>query len=182
MRARVRDRIVREISCWRYYSMTTPSIHFQTESKFINVLKTSQWLPAPLSEIFDFFSRPENLQQITPPHLHFTIINPAPIEMKNGLELKYRLKLYGIPLHWTSLIENWNPPYGFTDRQLKGPYTEWVHSHHFRAEGDGTLVEDSIRYKAPGGRLVEKWLIQKDLASIFGHRQQVLTKLFPSKG
>jgi ligand-binding SRPBCC domain-containing protein len=32
-------------------------------------LKREQWLPRPVDEVYSFFSRPENLQVITPPWL-----------------------------------------------------------------------------------------------------------------
>ncbi|MDA3874199.1 MAG: hypothetical protein PF795_09585 [Kiritimatiellae bacterium] len=48
------------------------------------------------------------------------------------------------------------------------------------AEGDGPLEEGSIRFKAPGGCRVGKFLIQKGVAVIFNYRQQVSAPLFPA--
>ena len=142
------------------------------------MLHTSQWLPGALPEIFDFFSRPENLQKLTPPHMSFHILTPPPIVMQEELKLDYKLKVHGLPLRWTSLISKWNPPHSFTDKQIKGPYREWTHTHSFSEEGEGTLVEDHIVFKVPGGRLVEKLVVQKDLASVFSYRHQMLEKIF----
>ncbi|MDF3127851.1 SRPBCC family protein [Kiritimatiellaeota bacterium B1221] len=155
---------------------STPTFQ-QNESK-TTVLHTSQWLPRPIEEIFEFFSRPENLQRLTPKQLQFEILTPSPIEMKAGAQIDYKLKVHGIPLQWRSLISNYHPPHSFTDEQLKGPYKTWIHSHRFFTDGEGTRVEDHVTFSVPGGRLVEKLIVQKDLASIFSHRHKVLNEIF----
>jgi ligand-binding SRPBCC domain-containing protein len=42
--------------------------------------------------------------------------------MKKGAHIQYALRLRGIPLRWLTEIEQWDPPHGFVDVQLKGPY------------------------------------------------------------
>lgn len=158
-----------------------PQINFEPGRGKTTVLHTSQWLPCPLQEVFAFFSRPENLQRLTPDQLQFSILTPAPIEMREGVQIDYKLKVHGIPLRWTSLISVYEAPHRFTDEQLKGPYRKWVHSHEFYADRNGTRVEDHVCFRVPGGRLVEKLIVQKDLASIFTHRHRVLEELFPGK-
>lgn len=155
------------------------SVRFEQADKKFTLLHTSQWLPAPLGEVFGFFSRPENLKRLTPSRLEFNILTPSPIEMREGLKLDYKLKVHGIPLFWSSLISVYDPPHCFTDEQLKGPYKTWIHTHRFVEVGVGTRVEDLIRFRAPGGRLIEKLIVQRDLAAIFNHRHQVLKKLYP---
>jgi len=144
-------------------------------------LHTSQWLPDSIEKIFEFFSNPENLERLTPSKLQFQMLTPTPVEMKEGLELEYKLKVHNIPLRWTSLITNWDPPNQFVDEQLKGPYKSWVHTHKFTPCGSGTQVEDHVQFRVPGGRLLEKLIVQKDLASVFNYRQQLLTEIFPGE-
>ena len=62
---------------------------------------------APLRETFAFFADAANLQRITPPWLHFSILTPMPVEMRVGLEMAYRISLYGLPLPWRSRIDVW---------------------------------------------------------------------------
>jgi ligand-binding SRPBCC domain-containing protein len=50
-------------------------------------LHREMWVPHPLPVVFDFFSRAENLQQITPPWMLFRILTPSPIVMKPGATL-----------------------------------------------------------------------------------------------
>ncbi len=162
---------------------TTSTIapHFERNKSKPTVLKTSQWLPGPIEEIFHFFSRPENLQRLTPDSLQFKILTPSPIEMKEGALIDYKLKVHGMPIHWRSLISSYDPPNSFTDEQLKGPYRTWIHSHRFFRDGEGTRIEDHITFRVPGGRLVEKLIVQKDLTRIFSYRQKVICNFFTDK-
>ena len=139
------------------------------------------WLPRPLPEVFDFFSRAENLERITPPWMGFRIITPPPIEMKKGATIAYALRVRGIPLRWLTEIERWNPPFEFIDVQSKGPYTLWRHTHRFSEVEGGTSIEDIVDYALPFGplgRLVHRVQVARDLSKIFDYRGQRVLALF----
>jgi ligand-binding SRPBCC domain-containing protein len=74
----------------------------------------------PIAEVFEFFSKAENLEQLTPAWLNFRILTPLPIEMQPGATIAYQLRVRGIPLNWLTEIERWNPPYEFVDVQVPG--------------------------------------------------------------
>ncbi len=156
-----------------------PSIHFHQHPAGSFHLQAHQEVLATPETVFDFFSRPENLQRLTPGHLHFHILTPGPLVMADGLLLDYKLRLHGIPLRWRSRIEHWNPPLSFVDRQLRGPYLEWIHLHSFHPTGKGTRIEDHIRYRVPGGRLAEMLFVRPSLRRIFAHRLRILSHIFP---
>ncbi len=136
-------------------------------------LEREQLLPRPLPEVFAFFARAENLERITPPWLRFQLLTPGPIEMRPGTEISYRLRLHGIPLSWTSVIDAWEENERFVDQQLRGPYRFWRHRHEFAAVDGGTRVEDRVEYALPLGRLGELGLpfVARDLRRIFDYRQ-----------
>ena len=93
-------------------------------------IEREQWLPRPLNDVFTFFSRPENLQEITPPWLDFRVLEAPQVPFPGAL-IRYRLRWHGIPLRWTSQITEWNPPHRFIDRAISGPYAVWNHEHSF---------------------------------------------------
>ncbi len=145
------------------------------------ILEREQWLARPLEEVFAFFSRPENLQHITPAWLNFGMVE-APTELRAGALIRYRLRVHGIPIRWTTEITEWNPPHGFVDRELKGPYALWNHEHLFSAQDGGTLMRDRVTYALPLGPLgrIAHWIsVRRDVESIFDFRTQTMARLFP---
>jgi ligand-binding SRPBCC domain-containing protein len=136
-------------------------------------LERELWVPNPLPAVFAFFSRAENLQQITPPWMHFRILTPPPIEMKQGATIAYALRVRGIPLRWLTEISYWNPPFEFIDDQAKGPYKFWRHTHRFSEVAGGTLIVDMVEYALPLGvigRVAHRLQVAQDIAKIFDYR------------
>ena len=139
----------------------------------VHRLTRSQRLERPLDEVFAFFSRAENLERITPEWLRFEVRGTEPADVRDGTLIHYRLRLHGLPLRWTSRIEEWRPGESFVDRQLRGPYRLWHHRHTFRADGNGTLLGDDVHYALPLGPLGEvghRLFVKRDLERIFDHR------------
>jgi ligand-binding SRPBCC domain-containing protein len=148
------------------------------------LLVREQVVAAPLEEAFAFFGDPRNLQAITPPWLHFRILE-APAQLHEGSLLRYRLRLFVVPVWWRTRIAAWEPPHRFVDVQLRGPYRLWEHTHELEAVEGGTLIRDRVRYRAPLARLsrpfVDRWL-----RAIFDYRaaamQRLLTAGNPKSG
>jgi ligand-binding SRPBCC domain-containing protein len=140
-------------------------------------LETRLWLPAPVDRVFAFFADASNLETISPSFLHFRLLTPG-VEMRRGATLDYRLRLRGVPFHWRTEITAWEPESRFRDEQRRGPYRYWRHSHLFRAERDGTVVEDGVDYDVPGGYAVHQLLVGPDLIRIFTYRQERLREIF----
>jgi ligand-binding SRPBCC domain-containing protein len=69
--------------------------------------------------VFEFLSRPENLEDITPPWLNFRILE-APDEIRGGSLIRNSLRWGVVPLRWTREIVEWNPPRSFGDTQISG--------------------------------------------------------------
>ena len=143
-------------------------------------LTTEQWLPRGIEEVFEFFADAYRLEDLTPPFLHFHVLTPKPVPMFPGTKIDYRLKLHGIPIRWQSEISEWQPPFRFVDRQLRGPYRLWHHLHTFESKDGGTLVRDQVDYAVPGGPIVHSLFVRRDLSRIFEYRRQQLDAFFNS--
>lgn len=136
------------------------------------------WLPRPPDEIFPFFGEARNLEALTPPWLKFEVFTPAPIVMRVGTLIDYRIKVHGLPIRWRTEIIEWTPPHRFVDVQLQGPYTLWHHTHTFTPREGGTLCRDHVRYRPRGGRMINWLFVRGDVQRIFDYRQQRLVELF----
>tara|TARA_Y100001970_G_C13808702_1_gene638856 strand:- start:81 stop:539 length:459 start_codon:yes stop_codon:yes gene_type:complete len=144
-------------------------------------LHFKQTINRPIEEVFDFFSKPENLSRITPKKLNFKILTPTPIKMMKGQIIDYTIRLIGFQIHWRTLITDYNPPYSFIDQQIKGPYTIWHHKHTFKKIANGVEIYDNITYSIPFGiigRILHYVWIQKDLENIFRYRKKVINEIF----
>ncbi len=142
------------------------------------VLEPALWLPRPRAEVFPFFADARNLEDLTPPWLHFEILTPLPIPMRAGALIDYRLRVHGVPLRWRTRIEVWDPPAGFVDVQVRGPYRLWHHTHRFEEQDGGTLCVDRVRYWPRGGAWVNRLFVRRDVARIFAYRARVLHQRF----
>lgn len=141
-------------------------------------------VPRPRDEVFPFFAAAENLARLTPPELGFSIVTPTPIAMREGLEISYRISLFGAPFGWTSLITVWRPPELFVDEQLRGPYALWRHEHRFTERDGATLVEDHVTYALPFEPLgaLALPLVRAQLRRIFEYRQKAISAHFAGAG
>jgi ligand-binding SRPBCC domain-containing protein len=147
-----------------------------------HVLTCRLWLPAPLEAVFAFFERPENLQALTPRSLGFRMLTPS-VVMREGALMDYTIRLLGVPVRWTTLIDSYDPPRGFTDVQLRGPYSYWRHAHRFEPQAGGTMMTDEVRYLLPWeplGRLALP-LVAWQLDRIFRFRGQAIRSIFPEQ-
>lgn len=144
--------------------------------------RSSVWLQAPLEVVFPYFCEVRNLEDLTPVWLGFQVRTPGNVVMEEGLRIDYRLRLRGIPVRWQSEITTWEPPHLFVDEQRKGPYRLWIHEHRFREQDGRTLAEDFVRYAVPGGRIVDRLLVRRDVSEIFAYRRGRLRALFGPAG
>lgn len=145
-----------------------------------HVLRYEQRIPLPLDETFAFFADPRNLERITPPFLNFAITSLPEGQLEADSIIRYKLRLHGVPIHWRTRIDRWDPPHAFVDIQERGPYRLWHHTHEFESDGDGTIVRDRIRYRLPFGSLgslIAGAFVTRDLAEVFRYRHQELERI-----
>jgi ligand-binding SRPBCC domain-containing protein len=143
----------------------------------------AQQVPRALAEVFEFFSRAENLETITPTWLNFRMLSVTPQPVQKGTLIRYSLRVHGLPLSWTSEIVEWEPPHRFVDVQLRGPYKLWRHEHRFETYGAGTLISDTVSLALPLGflgQLAYKFKVRSDVEGIFTFRENKIKALFGS--
>ena len=157
-----------------------PAKRSETDVKLYR-LKRTQSLPVAQSEAFEFFANPQNLCRVTPPSLRLTFLSEPPPELFAGAMLDYRIWLYGLPVHWRTIIDLWEPPARFVDIQAHGPYASWRHTHIFEPDGERrTTMRDVVEFSMPFwpfGELVYGPFVRPMLERIFDFRAGELERL-----
>jgi ligand-binding SRPBCC domain-containing protein len=146
-------------------------------------LKTVQTMPLGMEQVWDFFSTPANLKNITPSNLGFNIVSKHHGEkMYAGQIIEYIVKpVLGIPLYWMTEITHVVPHQFFVDEQRFGPYSMWHHQHHFKEVENGVEMTDIVHYKLPLwvlGDIAHGIFVKNQLKGIFDYRYQAVEKHF----
>ncbi len=129
-------------------------------------------LPTAPAELFAWHSRPGAFERLRPPWQQMAVERAAPVE--NGTRSILRLKKGPFWLRWVAEHRHVVEGNGFTDVQVSGPFSEWIHEHRFvpTTEGGSKLV-DHIDYTLPGG-LLGRWVagrsVARDLEATFAYR------------
>jgi|TARA_B110000914_G_C15255716_1_gene350637 ligand-binding SRPBCC domain-containing protein len=150
----------------------------------VYTFKKEQFVSSDMDTVFDFFSRPENLEKITPPAMGFHIMTPKPIEMREGAIIDYTVNIMGIPARWRTMITGYKKNQFFIDEQLKGPYSYWHHKHSFKTVEGGVNIVDEITYALPleaFRTIVHPLFIKPQLRKIFSFRFQIIQDKFNDK-
>lgn len=140
-------------------------------------------IAAPLDDVFEFFSHPENLERLTPAWLHFRITSTTDERVREGTRIRYRLRLFGIPFNWESRITEFEKGVLFADEQISGPYALWYHRHRFRQHEKGVEMIDEVDYRlplGPLGRVAHWFIVRHQLRAIFNYRERAITAVFPT--
>ncbi|TAH08333.1 MAG: hypothetical protein EAZ12_07810 [Sphingobacteriia bacterium] len=151
-------------------------------SKVYNI-KTVQKIPISLEKAWDFFSKPDNLKEITPDNLGFNIISKHHGSvMYPGQIIEYTVRpIAGIPLYWMTEITHVSEQQYFVDEQRYGPYSMWHHQHHFKAIDGGVEMTDIVHYKLPLwflGDIANTIMVRSQLKGIFNCRYKAVDDKF----
>lgn len=151
----------------------------------IHKLEQSQFLPISISEAWEFFSTPRNLDEITPDDLGFRIVYQPGEKMYEGQIIEYQVMVAPfIWLPWVTEIKFVKEGHSFIDEQRFGPYKFWHHIHTFEEVEGGVLIKDLVHYALPFwpfGELGHGLFVKPKLEKIFGFRQKILEDRFGGK-
>ena len=94
-----------------------------------------------------------------------------------GSTVTWRAKHFGIPFYLTSVVFDIDPPHRFCDRQIKGPFRDFLHEHVFAEHPEGTLMRDTITFRSPFGpigALVDRLFMRDYMRRLISERNRTL--------
>lgn len=150
-------------------------------------IKCKEWesfIPRPLDEVWHFFSRPENLDAITPEDMSFQILTKLDPQqpMYQGMIIQYKVSPFpGVKMDWTTEITHVRDRVYFIDEQRFGPYALWHHQHHFAEVDNGVQMKDILHYKVPYGfigTIADRLFVESRINQIFTYREKAIRKIF----
>lgn len=149
----------------------------------MHMLEREIVLSAPPETVWAFLATPANLNELTPPELHFQILSELPEQMYNGLTILYAIKIphFG-RRRWLTEIKHIREGEYFVDEQRLGPYRFWYHEHRIEPLANNrTRMLDRVSYQLPFGPLGvlmhEIW-VKRMLSDIFDYRSIKLLEIF----
>ncbi|MCH2083502.1 MAG: SRPBCC family protein [Saprospiraceae bacterium] len=149
-------------------------------------VKRKEWvqlIPKDLDEVWHFFSRPENLNDMTPDDMDFHILTDIQgVEMYEGMVIQYKVSpMLGIKLNWVTEITHVRDRQYFIDEQRFGPYALWHHQHHFELVDGGVKMTDILNYKVPYGvigNIANAVFVENRIEEIFQYRIKAVERIF----
>ena len=142
-----------------------------------------QFVPRPLDEVWAYFSRPENLDNITPDYMDFEILTDIEnVPMYQGMIIQYKVSpIANIKMNWVTEITHVKEGKYFIDEQRFGPYAFWHHQHHFIEKKGGILMTDLLHYKVPYGyigSIADALFVDRQIEEIFNYRVKAVEEIF----
>jgi ligand-binding SRPBCC domain-containing protein len=94
-----------------------------------------------------------------------------------GSTVTWRATHFGIAFRLSTVVFDLDPPHGFRDRQIAGPFGAFEHEHAFTPHPDGTLMRDTVTFRSPFGpigALVDRLFMREYMRRLIDHRNDVL--------
>jgi hypothetical protein len=132
---------------------------------------------APVSNVFAWHAKKGAINRLTPPWAPLTLISKKGRGIDKGVEVTFKIKVFGIPMKWQARHIDYKENQMFRDRQVKGPFAHWEHSHLFHERPiDSTVMEDRIIFRLPFGlfSLPFYGYAKRQLERMFAYRHRVL--------
>ncbi|OJU39492.1 MAG: hypothetical protein BGN97_05350 [Microbacterium sp. 69-10] len=101
--------------------------------------------------------------------------------MREGDEVTWSARHFGIRFRMSSVVFDVDRPRRFRDRQTRGPFAEFRHTHEFLPTEGGTLMRDTLEFRSPFGplgRLVDALVMRRHLVAVITERNDAIAAHF----
>ena len=134
-------------------------------------------MPVSVEALWAWHTRPGALERLLPPWDPVHVVSRTG-GLANGTRVTLSVPFGPLRLRWTSEHRDVNPPDGFVDAQIAGPFAHWEHLHAMRADGPASSsLEDRITFQGPAGpigRAVARRSVAARLPALLRYRHETL--------
>lgn len=130
---------------------------------------------APAEDLFAWHAQPGAFERLAPPWERAEVIERSG-GIQNGERVVVKTGVGPFSVRWVAEHFDYLEGRQFRDKQLKGPFAKWVHTHRFEPDGaDASFLEDRIEFALPFGaigNLLAKRFTLKKLNRMFAYRHR----------
>jgi len=134
-------------------------------------------MPVPVEALWAWHTRPGALERLLPPWDPVRVVARTG-GIANGTRVTLAVPFGPVRLRWVSEHRDVDPPHGFADEQVAGPFARWVHVHVMDADGPAaSILEDRIEYAGPAGpvgRAIARRAVAARLPALLRFRHETL--------
>jgi uncharacterized protein (TIGR01777 family) len=132
-------------------------------------------MPVSAAELYDWHARPGAFLRLNPPWERVEVKATEGAFGTAPYRVTVRTPILGpIKARLVSEAFDFRPAEGFCDRQVRGPFSRWLHTHRMIPDGPAaSFLEDHIDYRLPLGPLGAVFgagMVQDRLAAMFAYR------------
>lgn len=142
-------------------------------------------IPAAPAEVFAASLDPELHVKSMARYGETMIEAPSGGAFTEGSTATWRARHFGIPFRLRSIVFDVDPPRGFSDRQIAGPFRDFLHEHRFEEHPAGTLMHDIVTFHSPLGplgRVVDAMFLRAYMRRLIQERNAILAAEFEAPG
>lgn len=129
-----------------------------------------------IDHLFAWHETKAAIARLTPPWVDLKMVGHTG-GIEKGTQVKFILKIFGIPFAWEAKHIEYEKNRLFRDKQTRGPFKTWIHTHEFEPVSENeSIMKDHVEYQLPFGLLGKLFqrMPQRDLKRIFRYRHRVL--------
>jgi len=133
----------------------------------------------PVETLFSWHEQNGAISRLTPPWAPMKMISRKGIGIQKGVKVTFKLCIFKIPMIWEAEHIDYRKNEEFKDRQKKGPFSKWEHTHRFISHGKSrSIMEDQVEFKLPFGIFSRPFygFAKKEFERMFSYRHRVLKR------
>lgn len=144
-------------------------------------LSVTTTLPCGIERAYDLSRRTDVHERAMASYDERVVDGPTDGTFREGDRVTRQSRHFGTTVTRTLEVVEETPPLSVREREVDGPFVEFVHDHEFeRIDETHTLVDDALSYRLPGGRVgdvIDRVYLNRYLRRVLRERNRRLEEI-----